>query len=52
MFVYKIQVDLNPIHAILKYGDYYDFIWLLWLWKLNRSNSGHELDLDLFPKFF
>ena len=24
MFVYKIQ--LNPIHTILKYGDYYDFI--------------------------
>ena len=23
MFVYKIQV--NPIHTILKYGDYYDF---------------------------
>ena len=24
VFVYKIQV--NPIHTILKYGDYYDFI--------------------------
>ena len=24
MFVYKIQV--NPIHIILKYGDYYDFM--------------------------
>ena len=24
MFVYKIQV--NPIHTILKYGDYYDFM--------------------------
>ena len=24
VFVYKIQV--NPIHAILKYGDYYDFM--------------------------
>ena len=23
VFVYKIQV--NPIHTILKYGDYYDF---------------------------
>ena len=24
MFVYKTQV--NPIHTILKYGDYYDFM--------------------------
>ena len=24
MFVYKIQV--NPIHTILKYGIYYDFM--------------------------
>ena len=24
VFVYKIQV--NPIHTILKYGDYYDFM--------------------------
>ena len=24
MFVYKIQV--NPIHTILRYGDYYDFM--------------------------
>ena len=24
MFVYKIQV--NPIHTILKYGEYYDFM--------------------------
>ena len=24
MFVYKIHV--NPIHTILKYGDYYDFM--------------------------
>ena len=24
MFVYEIQV--NPIHTILKYGDFYDFI--------------------------
>ena len=24
IFVYKIQV--NPIHTILKYGDYYDFM--------------------------
>ena len=24
LFVYKIQV--NPIHTILKYGDYYDFM--------------------------
>ena len=28
MFVYKIQV--NPIHTILKYGDYYDFMDRLW----------------------
>ena len=52
MFVYKIQV--NPIHTILKYGDYYDFMdangavfksssqWQLKeVWKLN--NSVHEL---------
>ena len=53
MFVYKIQV--NPIHTILKYGNYYDFIYLgngavlksssQWqlkeFWKLD--NSGHEL---------
>ena len=24
VFVYKIQV--NPIHTILKYGDFYDFM--------------------------
>ena len=24
VFVYKIQV--NPIHTILKYGNYYDFM--------------------------
>ena len=24
MFVYKIQV--NPIHTIFRYGDYYDFL--------------------------
>ena len=28
MFVYKIQ--LNPIHTILKYGIYYDFMDRLW----------------------
>ena len=51
MFVYKIQV--NPIHTILKYGIYNDFMdngavlkrssqWQLKeFWKLN--NSGHEL---------
>ena len=52
MFVYKIKV--NPIHTILKYGDYYDFMdgngavlessyqWLLKeFWKID--NSSHEL---------
>ena len=41
MFVYKIQV--NPIHTILKYGDFYDFMDMNFkeFWKLN--NSGHEL---------
>ena len=26
MFVYKMLVNPNPIHTILKYGNYYDFI--------------------------
>ena len=52
MLIYKIQV--NPIHIILKYGNYYDFMigndailksssqWK-WkeVWKLN--NSAQEL---------
>ena len=28
VFVYKIQV--NPIHTILKYGNYYDFMGRKW----------------------
>ena len=58
MFVYKIQV--NPIHTILKYGNYYD----LWIgygavlksssqWQLNEfgklNNSGHELFIFKIP---
>ena len=41
-FVYKIQV--NPIHIILKYGDYYDMT----LWKGNgavlKSSSQWQLE--------
>ena len=33
MFVYKIQV--NPIHTILIYGDYYDFMDILFLLYVN-----------------
>ena len=32
MFVYKIQV--NPIHTILKYGDYYNFMAIKWILKI------------------
>ena len=45
MFVYKIQV--NPIHTILKHGDYYDFMIMVQLMALKRTlkinNSWPEL---------
>ena len=38
MFVYKMQV--NPIHTILKYGDYYDFMDRQWYSSLRFESMA------------